>query len=489
MGTGIFLGNAPWSRPGFYGVRAGSRWPHFEAEGNRYMPFPFQLAYSAALLEREDHQVMLVDGIAERMTEDAFLARAAGQGAGLVLLEVSTPSFPEDLRMVRRLRGMVAPGTRIVLAGPHAPLSTPAFLDTHPEVDFALAGEYELSLSGLARALAAGGDPAAIPGLVFRDGRGTARFTGPPRLVEDLDELPLPARHLLPMHRYFDNPGDIPEPAVQLWGSRGCPFSCSYCIWPQLMGGNRYRPRSAGAILDEMEHVIDRHGARSIYFDDDTFNIGRERMLVFCREKRERGLDIPWAIMARADLMDEEVLAAMAGAGLAAVKYGIESADPGLLARVDKRLDLDKAIRNIGITRRLGIRMHLTFMFGIPGETRETIRRTVRLARRLDPDSVQFSLLTPLPGTRIHEELTARGHLLERDWGKYDGYNTAVLRTDALEAEELEAELSRAWRSWFAHRALRGMGWRDIPRLLRESPRLLRNPRGTLERLRALFRA
>ncbi|UCG38336.1 MAG: radical SAM protein [bacterium] len=487
MGIRIFLGNAPWGKPGYYGVRAGSRWPHFEALTNRYMPFPFQLAYTAAVLERDGHDVLLVDGIAEGMTEDLFHEKAAGHNPDLVILEVSTPSFNADIRMAGKLRSMLPPAVRLAFAGPHAPMASPDFLRRHPGVDYVLVGEYELTAAALARALENSGEMAGIQGLVYRNTLGAIVSTGKAPLIEDLDSLPWPARHFLPMKRYFDNPGDIPEPAVQMWASRGCAFSCTYCIWPQIMDGNRYRTRDIGDVLDEIRHVMDHYGARSIYFDDDTFNIGRERMLRFCHEKVERGLDVPWAIMARADLMDEEILQAMAASNLQAVKYGIESADPDLLKNVSKGLDLEKAIRIVEMTKKFGIKVHLTFMFGIPGETRDSIRRTVRLARDLAPDSVQFSLLTPLPGTRIYEELMARGHLLVTDWSRYDGYSTAVIRTESLTAEDLETELARAWRSWFRHRALRGLTWRDVPRILTQIPNYLRHPRATINQFRSLF--
>ncbi len=487
MGIRIFLGNAPWKRPGYYGVRAGSRWPHFEADTNRYMPFPFQLAYAAALLEQDSHGVLLVDAIAEKMPEELFLTKVVDHRPDMVILETSTPSFDTDISMIRQIRERLQPGTRLVLSGPHAPMWSPDFLDNHSEVDITMVGEYELTSAALARAIETEADLESVPGIVYRDHSGTSRLTGKTVIVEDLNLLPWPARHFLPMDRYFDNPGNIPEPALQMRTNRGCIFSCSYCIWPQLMDGNRFRTRSVSNILDEIEHVTPLYGARSVYFDDDTFNIGKERMLRFCREKIDRKLDIPWAIMARADLMDEEILEAMAAANLWAVKYGIESADPELLENVNKKLDLDRASHNVLLTKKLGIKTHLTFMFGIPGETRDTIRKTVSLAKKLNPDSVQFSILTPLPGTSIYDELIARGHIREEDWRKYDGYNSAVIRTDALDTGDLEAELARAWRHWFRHRAINNISREDLARLLRQFPQYLRYPRAALKQLRSLF--
>lgn len=487
MGLKVFLGNAPWYKRGFYGVRAGSRWPHFEAEGNRYMPFPFQLAYAAALLEKLGLEILLVDGIAEGISEDEFLARIGDFDPDLILLEVSLSSFGTDLGIARRIRELMGQSVQLAFCGPHAQMFKPEFLNAHTEVDLVLIGEYEQTLANTAQVMAAGRDPAQVPGLILRNRLGKALSTGPPELIKNIDSLPWPARHFLPMNNYFDNPGSLPEPSLQIWASRGCPFSCTYCIWPQVMNGNRYRPRNIRDVLDEMEQVCDEYGFRSVYFDDDTFNIGKERMLAFCSEKKRRSLDIPWAIMARADLMDQEILRAMAETGLKAIKYGIESADERLLKHVKKDLNLKKAKKNIEITKSLGIKVHLTFMLGIPGETKQTIKKTVDLAKELDPDSLQFSILTPLPGTQIYEELLEKGHLIEKDWGKYDGYNSSVIRTDELTCSDLERALRYAWRSWFIHKSIHKLTWKEIRQLVRSIPRYICHPVRGLSQAKRLF--
>jgi len=489
MGLKVFLGNAPWYKPGFYGVRAGSRWPHFESELDRYMPFPFQLAYATALLEKQGIEVLLVDGIAEKMTEDDFMNRIDNFDPDLVLLEVSTPSFDTDIKFARRLRARLSPKTNLAFCGPHVLMFQPEILDTHPEIDLIFIGEYEQTLKRAVQALGRQENLTSVPGLILRDYQGKAISTGQPEIAKDIDAMPWPARHFLPMHNYFDNPGNIPEPSLQMWGSRGCPFSCSYCIWPQLMQGNHYRPRNIHSILDEMERVCSDYGFNSVYFDDDTFNIGKQRMLDFCREKIRRKLEIPWAIMARADLMDQEILEAMAEAGLMGIKYGIESAEPRLLENISKNLDLNKAVENVFITKKLGIKVHLTFMFGIPGETKETIRKTVKLAKHLNPNSIQFAILTPLPGTRIFDELKDRGHLLEADWDKYDGYFSSVIRTDQLSANDLEKAIRWAWTSWLKHRIIHNLSWKDIQVIIRSIPCYLRNPGALKNQVKRLLHA
>ncbi len=253
MGFKVFLGNAPWYKPGFYGVRAGSRWPHFEAEGNRYMPFPFQLAYAAALLEKLGLEILLVDGIAEGISEDEFLAKIGDFDPDLILLEVSPSSFGTDLRIARRIRELMGQGVQLAFCGPHAQMFKPEFLNAHTEVDLVLIGEYEQTLVNTAQIMAAGGDLAQVPGLILRDRLGKALNTGPPELIKNIDSLPWPARRFLPMNNYFDNPGSLPEPSLQMWASRGCPFSCTICIWPQVMKGYCFRTRIIHDVFEELD--------------------------------------------------------------------------------------------------------------------------------------------------------------------------------------------------------------------------------------------
>ena len=435
-----------------YGVRAGSRWPHFENQHHEYMPFPFFLAYATAVLEEAGQDVLLVDGIAERLSDDAFYQRVEQFAPDLVLLEVSTSSIKKDEEHWKAIRARLGPEARIALCGIHWLMHQAGWLSDHPEVDFVLVGEYEHTLRELVEQMAAAsGALDGVLGLIHRDNQGAVRFNGRRPVISDLDELPWPARHFLPMYDYRDEPGSIPRPSVQLWASRGCPYRCSFCAWPQIMyGGFKYRTRSVTDVIDETEWLVREWGFKSVYFDDDTFNIGKRRMLEFCRELKQRQINVPWAIMARIDGMDEEVLEAMADAGLAALKYGVEAADQAIVDSCGKRLDVSKVRDVVRGTHSLGIKTHLTFMFGLPGETRDTAMRSIDLALELMPESVQFTLATPFPGSALHEQMVRDGKLRTEDYDQYDGFHTAVVSTDSLSSGDLEQILSEANHRWNA---------------------------------------
>lgn len=448
----IFLGNAPWSKSGFYGVRAGSRWPHFEKKGSEYMPFPFFLAYAAALLEKNGFTVTIVDGVAEKIDRGEFFHRLEESIPGLVVYEVSTPSIDTDLRVAAETKKRLGVQAPVVFCGPHHEMYRDAFLEEHVDVDIVIRGEYEFTLLDLARVVAVGDDISQVAGISYRDKSGIICRNIDRPLEPDLGKFPWPARHLFRMERYLDLPGGIPAPSLQMWASRGCPYGCIFCSWPQIMyGGSNYRTRDPIDVVDEIEFCVSKYSFKSFYFDDDTFNIGKPRIMALCSEIERRNIGLPWAIMARADCMDREILEAMKRAGLVSLKYGVESSDPAVIAASGKSLDLDRVRETITLTREAGICFHLTFTFGLPGETRETIAKTVEFALEADPDSLQFSIVTPFPGSSYFEALEKKGYLLSKNWEEYDGYNRAVIRTDKLTARDLEDALRWANRRWKRH--------------------------------------
>jgi len=451
----VFLGNAPWNKNGMCGVRAGSRWPHLQDPCDPYLPFPFYLAYATAVLQRDGFEALPVDGIAERITAEEFVQRCVDFRPDFVLLEVSTASIEDDLKTVAAIRAKL-PKVKIACAGLFPEAGGSEFLEENPGVDYAFRGEYEMTLLEVVQALARGEERTDHRGSSCRDASGKVIVNDRRPLLKDINELPWPARKPLPMLKYHDLPGGIPGPSLQMWASRGCPFHCTFCAWPQIMyGGDKYRVRDPIDIVDEMEAMIKEYGFRSVYFDDDTFNLGKKRMLTLAEEISKRNLKIPWAVMARADTSDEETLRAMKRAGLMSIKYGVESASQEIIDRCEKGLDLSKVENTVALSKKLGINTHLTFTFGLPGETRETIKETIALAKRLDSDSIQFSIATPFPGSRLYRQMEEQGNLVTKDWSLYDGGNVAVIRQGDLSPQDLELALRTAYDTWQRHKLLR----------------------------------
>ncbi len=450
----IVLANLPWQRGRRWGVRAGSRWPHIKdnAEGD-YLPFPFYLAYAASLLEKKGFKVKLIDAIAEEISETAFLNMLNGIRPDLLLVETSTTSLNHDTALLKKIDKK---NMRLILCGPDINIRNSSFLEENKFIDYVLAGEYEFLLLNLTNCIYEKKEVNGIAGLIYRDDGGRIHTNAAGNLLDNLDELPWPLRKQLPVKKYLDAPCEMPSPTAQMWASRGCPFKCIFCLWPQVLyGSNKYRVRNVARVADEMEYLVKDMGFKSIYFDDDTFNIGKYRMLEFCCEVKKRKLNVPWAIMARADLMDEEILTEMKKAGLYAVKYGIESAVQELLDNSNKDMDLKKATEAVKITKQLGIKTHLAFIFGLPGENKETIRKTIDYVFELDPDSAQFSIATYYPGTEYFDYLDKNKLILTKDWAEYDGNYQSVVKLEGLSAEYLENARKDAVGMWLAHLRLK----------------------------------
>jgi radical SAM superfamily enzyme YgiQ (UPF0313 family) len=437
----VMLINLPWFQDGSPGVRAGSRWPHIKNETERdYLPFPFHLAYAAALLEQAGFQVRILDAIAEGISNDTFLKEVKDFEPHVLVSEIAFPSRTHDLALLQHLN----PGIKIILCGSdHEATHDLHFIEQHPFIHAAIAGEYEWTLLQLLLCWKENRSSESLYGVIFKNQNKPAVSKGKP-FLPDINRFPWPHRKTLPMRKYIDAPGGLPLPSVQMWASRGCPFSCTFCVWPQAMSlEGRYRPRPIEEVLNEMHYLVHHLKFRSIYFDDDTFNVGTKRMEAFCRHlierRKKREILVPWGIMARADLMSEPLLDLFKEAGLYSVKYGVESADQTILNNINKKMDLEKSLSMIRYTQKLGIKTHLTFMFGLPGETKETIEKTIDLALSLNPDSLQFSEAIPFPGTVFREQIE----------------KPVPLAPLVLDPEIIKKAREEAYRRWGEHCLLR----------------------------------
>jgi anaerobic magnesium-protoporphyrin IX monomethyl ester cyclase len=289
------------------------------------------------------------------------------------------------------------------------------------------------------------------------------------------------------MHRYADAVGALPQPLLSVWASRGCPFGCDFCLWPATVyGDRRYRVRPPADVVAEISHAVRRYRMRAVYFDDDTFNIGEQRLLALAGLLARSGPGVPFGIMARADTCSRTAFRALTDAGLRYVKLGVESGDQALLDAMGKHLSLARVRETVGWLRELGVQTHLTFALGHPGETRGSAARTIELALELDPDSVQISLMTPFPGTALHARAQAQGLLCDEDPAAFSGSTRTALRTAELDGPELERLLTHAQRRWYAHVAHRAFTdpRRDLGRLARYA---LQHPRHTLGLVRMVI--
>jgi len=471
----VTVTNPPWPGEGF-GARSDVRWPHKRKD--KYIEYPIYLAYTVAVVEQGGFEASFIDAIMEELDIPAFVQRVQSIQPALLVMECSTPSIRHDLQSAAEVKKAL-PDIKIALVGSHSTVFHQEILAENAAVDAICRGEFEITVRELARAIAEERDWHNVEGLSFRAGDEICINPDRP-LVEDLDSLPFPARHIAHStgYRAAIYSG---EKCTSMVSSRGCPFHCTFCVWPNTLYGHRFRARSAGNVVAEMEEVEKKYGIDEVYFDDDTFTVDRQRVLDICRLVKERDLHLSWICQARVDTVDREVLLAMKDAGCHYILFGIESGSPEMLATMKKRITLDKAREAIRLCNELGIKTQAFFLFGIPGETPQTIQQSIDFAKELGASTVQFAVAIPQPGSPLYAECTENGWLVCNDWEDFASCQ-AMIETPQLSRAETEAARIRAYREYYFRPAFI---WREATRIRhpRDVRRLLRGARSVLARL------
>ena len=449
----------------------------------RHASPPLGLAYLAGSLERAGHDVRIVDCIVEDFKRETQLdetLRVHGWTAADVIGAVDQPPelvaiacvFSTLDRVVRRFAARFKeawPGVPVVTGGAHA-TAMAEDVARDGSIDYVIRGEGDEAICRLADYLERRIDIREVNNLTWADGE-TVYETGQ-TFVDDPDTLPLPARHLLDMDAYarighMQGISGSGRKATTLITSRGCTAKCRFCsihgVW-----GRRFRPHSAGRVLEEIVHLYNDYGIRHLLFEDDNLTFDRERAKAIFRGILDRGLDLTWTAPNGVALwsLDEELLGLIRATGCTRLSLGVESGDPDTLRRIIRKpLKLDRVDRLVATCRDLGIATTAFFVVGLPGETTEAMKRSLEYAERLAVDSVCISIASPFPGTEIYDECREKGYLVEGF--SFDNLMTQVgnIRTEHFTPAEVEALVART-----------------------HLRRAFRHPRRTLKRLAEKFR-
>jgi radical SAM superfamily enzyme YgiQ (UPF0313 family) len=402
---------------------------------------PLNLLYLAAHLKREGFDVRVLDANALRM-DDARIGRfAVSCSPQLVGIPLYTEIMSSVYRLTDRLRPLL-PNARFVMGGPHPSALPEQVLNDFLGVDFVLRGESEKSIVELCNALSGAGSPAAVKGLSYRsDGRILHNPSAD--ILSDLDAVGVPARELVEdvyrMKRYYtllvrERPVDT------LITSRGCPFSCNFCY--NL--NHRYRYRSTSRVMEEIVSIY-RRGIRDIEICDDTFTIHRDRAVALFEALIRERLPVSFRIKSRVDVVDREFATKARKAGVYMISYGMESGDDGILKRMNKRTTVAHNERACRLTKEAGIACHTGWILGYPGETPESIERTVTFIISIKPTTAQIALLRPYPHTRVYQEAKEAG-TLQGDWSVHSDEYPWVKLPWTITRRDLERCLHRAVR-------------------------------------------
>ncbi len=370
------------------------------SEGNNIVP-PLGILYIAAVLEQMGHELQVFDvdpDVSPCIDEVKEFA------PHIVGLSCYTSTYPKAQRLTRQLKAML-PDSIFICGGVHA-TAKPVETLRELEVDYLVYAEGERTIARLVRLIEAGGTEGfdEIKGLYYRKD-GEIHFTGPPDLIQDLDSIPFPARHLLNFDSYLVPPGMIRGYAMErvttIFTSRGCPYPCVYCA-SSIVLGKKVRRRSVANVVAELESLVASYGIQGFYICDDLVTADRSWMVDFSRELTEKKLGLRWACQARVDCVDEEMLVLMKKAGCIQLDFGVESGSDKTLKTMKKATKVNTTYNTFQLTRKLKLRSCATFILGFPGETEVDMEDSFQLAKDIRANYTVFYFLTPYPGTPIY---------------------------------------------------------------------------------------
>ena len=399
---------------------------------------PLGIAYIAAVLENGGFDVEIIDGSALEMSWGEIEAEIRKVSPQIVAITALTPTIDKALRTAQ-IAKKTCPDSTVVMGGYHPTFNYSDMLEKD-YVDIVVMGEGEYTMLELAQTLNEGGDLTYVKGIAYEN------VVTPPRpVITDLDEMPFPARHLLPMDHYKIL--NMKLHTATMISGRGCPMQCSFCASAALHG-RQLRMRSAENVVDEMEHLIEHHDAGMIAFMDDTFTLKPQRVAQICDEIKKRNIDVYWGCTARADTLSNNLLKKMGDSGCITMFLGVESADQQQLDKVNKQITIDKIRKAFVLSRENDIRTIASVVLGMPGDTKDSILNTIKFVRELNPSYAVFSLATPYPGTRFYQEALENNLIKVKDWSKYT-LLSPVLETVDCSLQELKKMQKKAFRQFY----------------------------------------
>jgi anaerobic magnesium-protoporphyrin IX monomethyl ester cyclase len=374
---------------------------------------PIGLMYIAAALEKAGFEVQMLDNYLLKKSTDEIKQLVKNLNPQIIGITCGSATFSRCIETVKAIKKAL-PSCKIVVGGWHASYM-PESLLAHSEIDYVVMGEGERAITQLARCITSGNesDALAIPGVAF--GRRGKYVKNPPKFIENLDEIPFPARHLVPLELYdrtieFLNV----KPADVMNISRGCVFNCGFCETRKLWG-NMCRAFSPNRVIDEIQDLIIKYGTRGLYFINDNFTLRKKETLELCRLMIENKLDLEWVCDTRVDIVNQELLEKMNKAGCKTIWFGVESGSQKILQRIGRNTTIKQIETAFNLCRRNGIQIACSFMLGLPDETLKDMEMSLKFAKKLDPDWCQFNIFIAYPYSRLYQEVLESKNYVQLD--------------------------------------------------------------------------
>ncbi|HNW38887.1 MAG TPA: radical SAM protein [Candidatus Omnitrophota bacterium] len=374
------------------------------------------LCYLAASLRKNNFKVQIIDLNVEKISAQELFSIIQKTNPGLIGISNMTFTFLQALDLARQIKSNFQ--IPIIFGGNHVSIY-PREVISHDCVDIGVIGEGELTILEIANLLKdkkitqAGQELERIKGIVFKAGTQTI-VTGPREFISDLDQLPFPAVDLLKSNKYYGC--NLATPYMTMITARGCPYACSFCS--KYPWGQQVRYNSAKRVVDEIEYLVKNLGVKAIDFFDDTFIFNKSRIEEMADLIQERKIRIEFGITTRVNTVNKEILNKLKLMGCKTIAYGVESGDPEVLGRIDKKITIDQIRAAFKWAGQAGINTVGFFLVGNPLETEKEIKNTIKLIKGLNADYFIANVLVPYPGSRLYDDLLKSGDLKEDYWRK-----------------------------------------------------------------------
>jgi anaerobic magnesium-protoporphyrin IX monomethyl ester cyclase len=405
---------------------------------------PISLATIGALLENDEHIVKVNDCSAEAITHSALKNIIYDFSPYIIIWSSGTPSIQSDLELSSFIKALNS-SIKTATFGTHVTVLAQDCLQEHPDLDFIIRNEPEYTIRELVFALEKNRGYRTINGLSYRDSDNHISHNPDRAFIENLNELPMPAWHLVNLdcyrmplkgHRFI-----IVSPL------RGCPYECTFCT-TQTYYGNKVRKRSPERVVQEIEYNIENYNIKNFFFWADTFTLDKKYVKNLCRLIMDKELNISWVCNSRVDTVDEEMLKHMADAGCWMISYGIESGCQKVLDICKKKITVEQTIRAVELTEKVGIKTVGHFIIGLPGETIETAQETINFAHSLPLDFAQFYSAVPFPGSKLYEMAKQNQWIQNNNWGKFN-QTKVIMNLPDLKPLDADKLIKKAYKSFY----------------------------------------
>jgi anaerobic magnesium-protoporphyrin IX monomethyl ester cyclase len=405
--------------------------PPYPPNAHSHPPFiPLGLAYLGAVAEKEGHQVTVIDCQGEKLTYDSFRQRIKQIPSDVVGV-TSTTLLYNSAKTIMEISKEEQPNAVTMIGGSHVSFWDENALNESPAIDVIVRREGELTFLELLQRIEAKKNFEGVLGTTFR-GSDNKIFRNEDRpFLHDLDSLPSPAYHLLPLDSYH-RMGKTIFPIVT---SRGCVQWCDFCSTVRMFGRG-YRVRSPKKVVDDIEMLHNKYGQSQFTFYDDAFTVNRQHTLEMCADIKARKLDVTWDCETRVDAVDKELLEKMHDAGCITIWFGVESGSEKILDQMHKKIKPEGVRLAFKTAQKAGLMTIASAVIGFPGETEETAWETINFINSLNPDDIGFYVATPYPGTPMYEQVVKNGWLRVTDFNKYDTA-TPTFETPELSMEKI----------------------------------------------------